>query len=338
MKNIAAWSIILVIGGVFICGSFLIVNIETENNLPKEIEFTIDADSSYTLKFESNRMMLPTHSSKIKSESSPKASELLFHLNPHFLVWLVLALTMLGISFGIFPFVLNKIRIIKYAFLIPYQVVVAFFLVAILVGILFSVLIVLNPYLVSFADWIFHLGILFKNHGVLNFIIIIPTIVGLSSLIGILLIYRASLTLKIDTDNIASFKKKFTKLKEAMKFFLTVSTTLITFAVFTSATLRIAILHEVKVDNFQIIPIEFIYLYGLQFTIVLAIFYLPISYQLKQKGIHFISFNKENNKGSDESFSDLSKFIDESTYENFKVGLSILAPLISSILPDVLHF
>ena len=86
------------------------------------------------------------------------------------------------------------------------------------------------------------------------------------------------------------------------------------------------------------IPLEFVYLYGLQFTIVLAIFYLPIYYQLRSKSLVFIKIYKGRSDLNDKSIKGIEDFMQESVMATLKIGLSILAPLLGGVLPDIINF
>jgi len=148
-------------------------------------------------------------------------------------------------------------------------------------------------------------------------------------------ISKSEESLKLTQD---TFKAKFNLLSHSLKFFLAVATVLITFSVFTTGTLRKAILLEVIVEGVNMIPIEFVYLYGLQFTIVLVIFCLPIYFQLRIKGQDIINSSKNEPEPNEPAIKNMELFMQESVVDTFKVGFAILEPLISSILPDVLNF
>lgn len=89
--------------------------------------------------------------------------------------------------------------------------------------------------------------------------------------------------------------------------------------------------------NREIFPQNFVYLYGLMFTFYLALFYIPIFFRLKFKGrsmMNKIILNEDDDK----KYKYLSKIflMEETALDNLKATLSILAPVLSSLLPNIL--
>ena len=119
-----------------------------------------------------------------------------------------------------------------------------------------------------------------------------------------------------------------------------VDATLIVFSVLTTDTLRRSIMAELTINQFNvkghdIFPQEFVYLYGLLFTIYLALLYLPIYYRLKYKG-ETMTLGLQNDELAAGTPGN-SFLITESALDSLKVTLSILAPVVSSLLPNLLN-
>ncbi|MTI19674.1 hypothetical protein E1176_01440 [Fulvivirga sp. RKSG066] len=238
---------------------------------------------------------------------------------------------MMSISMGISPLLLDRLFYLQSWFKVSKQTLWGIAAIGLGFGVVFLFLLVKNPYLYTYTDWIDYLGILVSKTWVLQVVIAVPTVTGLIALFGMIFISKSIDQLKPDKKH--TFKEQFTLLNNSLRFFLLVSTTLITFAVFTTGALRKAILQEVVAKGIDMIPIEFVYLYGLQFSIVLAIFYLPIYYQLRNHAQTYL-----NSVDDQEAHPSISAFMNESISDSLKVALSILAPLISGFLPDMIHF
>lgn len=334
-KGITRATIICTILGFVL--SFLLIgfNIKTEPALPKS-RIILSEDSTRldtlqffhraTIAYDSNKVAAP-----IINESKISASRFFFHFNPEFLVWVVLITIMMSISLGISPLLLDRLYYLQSWFHVKKSTLWGIVVIGIGFGFIFLVLSLKNPYLYTYTDWIAHLGILIERIWVLKIVIAVPTITGLIALVGMIFISKSIDQLKPDKAH--TFKEQFTLLNNSLRFFLLVSTTLITFAVFTSGALRKAIMQEVVAVGIDMIPIEFVYLYGLQFSIVLAIFYLPIYYQLRNRAQHYLNTVEDK-----EAHPSISAFMNESISDSLKIALSILAPLISGFLPDMIHF
>jgi len=334
-KGITRATIICTILGFLISGSLIGFNIRTEPVLPKaQIILSEDSLQLDTLQFfhrtslayDSNRV-----ASVVENNTEIGASHFFFHFNPEFLVWVVLVTIMMSISLGISPLLLDRLYYLQSWFKVQKSTLWGIVAVGAGFGLVFLLLLVKNPYLYTYTDWIGYLEILVEHTWVLQVVIAVPTITGLIALVGMIFISKSIDQLKPDKAH--TFKEQFTLLNNSLRFFLLVSTTLITFAVFTSGALRKAIMQEVVAKGIDMIPIEFVYLYGLQFSIVLAIFYLPIYYQLRNRAQKYLS-----SVDDDEAHPGISAFMNESISDSLKIALSILAPLISGFLPDMIHF
>ena len=113
---------------------------------------------------------------------------------------------------------------------------------------------------------------------------------------------------------------------------------MISFSVITTSFLRKSLLAAVDAGSFDIFPIEFIFAYGMSFTVMLAIFYLPIYYQLRLKGVELNSKYTAVFTGDKEKLPvDKDFLIKENGISNLKVALSILAPVLTSILGDIVN-
>lgn len=327
--------------GIAISSYFLITNIKPSfKDASKRIAIVgASGQRSVTLLVEHRAKLKYDSIAAAKSDNAPiagclEANKLFFHHNPEFLTWLVLICTMLGISFAVMPLLLDRLFKLHSIFQLQGWFYWLTLTLAVLIGAVFTLLLGGNPYLMSYVDWIEKLDILFQSIWILHMVILIPMLSGLIALVGMLVTSKSVSSVNYENEP-SGFKDNLVFLNRSLKFFLGVATLLITFAVYTSGALRKAILQEVVVKGVDMVPIEFVYLYGLQFTFVLAVFYFPIYYQFKSKTEGYISYLQSTGK----TLADDQKVLltQESLIDGLKIGISILAPLLSGVLPDLLN-
>ena len=199
----------------------------------------------------------------------------------------------------------------------------------------------MNTSLLNAFDVMYRFHILLHNPYTMEVFVNFAIFVALMAVFGQLLVNRAISSLPdsvmnidpIEQENIAG---KFLFLKEKIKFFLLCDTVLIVFSVITTETLKSAIDTEISVNR-VIYPQNFVALYGLLFTFYLALIYIPIFFRLKNKGQSMMGQVILTDEG-DEKTKYLSKIFltQETPLDNLKTALSILAPVLSGLLPNLL--
>jgi hypothetical protein len=217
--------------------------------------------------------------------------------------------------------------------------VVVFLLTILIGGLIYFVQHI--AYLMKPSEILYKFQILLYNPYLINIFVIISVGVALTAIAGQLLINQAisSLPVSIVGLDLAEQNKiadKFGMLRKQLKLFLLIDAVLIVFSVLNTDAFRRAIVAEVSV-SMDILPKNYVYLYGVLFTFFLAIIYMPIYYRLKLKGELML---KEIPKVELEAdCKDLAAIlnIEQTPIESLKVVLSILAPVLTSLVPGMLN-
>jgi len=137
--------------------------------------------------------------------------------------------------------------------------------------------------------------------------------------------------------------ERFDTLNSYTNFCLTSLAIIIVLTVLTTGAIRESILDVISVTGLDIMPKEFVYAYGLFFTVLLAIIYIPVQHYIKFKGCEILEslneLNEENIKNKRALESAKEKFDLKTTPAGtLSASLTVLAPFISSLLPGYLNF
>ncbi|MES2113312.1 MAG: hypothetical protein V4577_31460 [Bacteroidota bacterium] len=263
-----------------------------------------------------------------------------FAYNSVILVWFAIFSVMLGCSLALLPVIISAINNIVREFKLPRRRQLLAFLLAILVGILIFYAQHIN-YLLKPTQVLAKLGIVLGHPDYLYIFIITSISVALIAIAGQLMINQAISTLPntilgLDVAAHNKIAAKFELLRNQLGFFLLIDSVLIVLSVLNTDTYRRAIISEVSV-NMDIVPRNYGYIYGLLFTFLLAVIYMPIYYRLKRKGEMML---KEIPRGElDGGGQDIAAVLNikQTPIESFKVALSILAPVLTSLVPGLLN-
>jgi len=266
----------------------------------------------------------------------------LFNNNPDLLVWLCSVALMVAFASSMAPILLLSVKDIRDNF--KHKYVVDWRLLSLTVGllILIALLSSYNKFLITPIEVIEKFRILINSPGIIRGIVLYTLAIGMIAVYGQLLINKSVNELpetihKLSADEIKTASLKFILLRQKLKFFLVCCAALIVFAIITTQLARSAILKEIKAD-IDIVPISFVYVYGMIFTFFLAVLYLPLYHRLKQKGVAMLNLN-EDEAIEKEKDPVLKRFIiKETPVESFKVTFSILAPIITTLIPNIKFF
>ncbi|ASU35840.1 hypothetical protein [Mucilaginibacter xinganensis] len=287
-----------------------------------------------------NSMKLPAPAKLPKPDVTINYAELYLTYNTPFLIWMVLFSVTVACAMALAPVVLKTIRDIYSMFGQKWTNIGNAMLVVLLLGIFMSVT-NQNHYVLMLFTFLKDSHVLLNHPCVLNLFICIGLLTGLAAMCGQLLINDAIGALPDDvagmeTGKLAVAASNFSLLRGRLKFLLSVDAAIIVLSILTTDALRRAIIQEVQVTGTNkngIFPQEFAYMYGMVFTLYLALLYLPIYYRLRSKG----AFMVRNVPDTDEGKKLSAKFlIAETPLESFKVALSILAPVVSALLPGII--
>lgn len=337
-------SIIAAFAGLISAFPWIFHNFQSSSDLPKSVSIVETNKGKNThlgsLKFESGikKKISDTNAlnnpGKASDSDTLNTNNLLFHYNPYLLIWGLTIVVIIGLASGALPLIVDRIWNIHKVFAIkPWILGLLIVGIAFIGAVMYFSLSIPN-HLSYYTFWTPFADVIFKDHGIMNCVVIVILILALPSLLGIALLFIAGQKFQNGLKNNLNetkenFLEKYKELRNALSFFLIILTILITLTVIATGAFRQALLTAIVVEGLDIAPIEYVYLYGVFFTIFLALFYAPVYLQLL------------NLKEQTESNSELEQFKDDkllqvSNREIFKILISLLAPLLSSILPGFL--
>lgn len=258
-------------------------------------------------------------------------STITYNQNPKLLVWVLLFSMMIATTAGFLPAIFSKVRDIIKTFAIKTNKVILYGVAIVAFGVMVTYVSggsrtgkMLSAFLI-----IDHFTVLVKSTFTLNLLIGFSIACGVLALYGMLMINLAAT--KISHERNEAFVQ-YTLLKESLQFFLTSLSILILYSVIVTAMLQQALETVIHVENMTLFPSEFIYSYGLVFTIFLSIIYIPVHQHLQIRRQRL-----SENLNADELSSDKWKSIleRESIEKSLGAFLSILAPLLGSAFSEV---
>lgn len=299
-----------------------------------------------------------THGSQI---DDPLRTNILFHQNPIFLVWIMLISIMISIAAGSLPIFIMRIWELKDRFTLnAIQLSTAFGYALLCVLFLFFTNTPLPGYY-NPAHIIHDFHILLNNGDVTNHIVwstivlVFPTfiVIFLSCISSDNISFKNFDKWQSNTENsltyeelvkqkkvaIEAIARQFEFLNQSLKGAMQILAIIVVFSVLTSSALRMSIKTVIEIKYYDIFPIEASYVYGMYFSLFLCIMYIPSYIYLKNRFMQFKVFI--NMQQFDEQWSQsvlgIVKF-EGTALDNLKIAITILAPLISSFLPDSLHY
>jgi len=263
-----------------------------------------------------------------------------FAYNSNCLVWIAIFSVLMGCSLALLPVILSSIKDIVLVFELSASRKIMVVFSTMLIGVLIYFMQHIN-YLMKPTEVLDRFNILLKNPYVLDGFIVVAICVALTAIAGQLFINQAIGRLPatvIGLDVIAHniIAEKFNLLRRKLKFFLLIDAALIVLSVVNTDAFRRAIVSEVSI-NMDIVPRDYVYLYGVLFTFLLAIVYMPIYARLKNKGELMLKEIPQNLLNADGHKIASVLNIKETPIESLKVVLSILAPVLTSLVPGLLN-
>lgn len=293
--------------------------------------------------------------------NDPLRTKMLFHQNPIFLVWVMLVSIMMAIAAGSFPALIIQIWRLKNRFKLSLNQVLTGIIYGIIVV---SLLAINNSELKGYykpPDILNDFHILLNNGKILNYLVgytimfVFPTfiIIFLSGISSDNISFEnldkgQTISKNAPSINELAEQKKaaiegvarqFEFLNQSLKGAMQILAIIVVFSVLTSSALRISIKSVLEIKYYDIFPIEASYVYGMYFSLFLCIIYIPSYLYLNYRFIKFREYIQMQQFDEQWSQSVLGTVKFEGTaLDNLKLAITILAPLISSFLPDSLHF
>lgn len=284
---------------------------------------------------------------KTFAAGSPKETPLLFHQVPIFLVWFMLICIMITIAAGSFPVFTSQILELKRVFNLSRRQIGG--------GILYALLLTLflisstgggtlNGYnspdkIINYFKILLQNGNLLKQIEIATILLLVP---------GFTLVFLIALSsdniLSNRTNDFKSIKyavKKIIYLSKALESVLQLLAIIVVFSVLTSSTLGQSIRETIKIEGYDIFPKETSLVYGAYFSLFLCIIYVPVYYYIKLnynelKDVAAVIEDESLEKGTYQQIFGEVKF-KNTPLENLKLAFTVLAPLITSFLPQVLN-
>jgi hypothetical protein len=285
-----------------------------------------------------------TTSGSVKPVNIEK-KDILFNQNPSFLVWTTLVLVMMTIVAGVFPAFVWECKGLYRTFqLNEKNVRMIIFQTIILCLFLFVLPATLNFYKPVSIIRDFH--ILLSNHYIIHLFVLLPLLLLVPVFSAIFMIGPSADKINYaggDKESIESASLKFNRLNRILQNSLQILAVIVVITVLLSSALRQSIKAALSTAGFDLFPKEIVYVYGLYFSLFLALIYLPAAVYLRYKTTGFKTALLSDKKLNTETNKDwmlavtMNLGLDKSAIDNLKVVLTVLSPLITSFLPEQLH-
>lgn len=258
-------------------------------------------------------------------------SQLTFNQNPKLLIWMLLFSSMVAAALGLLAPAIGEIRKVilvfkprKRSYFFNGSIIVVLLLLTGFFGVGNK-----TEAMVTVVTIIEKFEILLSDTTVFAGLIRVTSFCGCTALFGMLVV--TSSVRQLDASETTAMSQ-FKILNLALRFFLTAISVLILCAVVTTSLMQQAIEAVIGFKNYVLFPVDFVYSYGMIFTILLAIVYIPIHFHLQTKG-NEIEEALEKAGQSPEKVKSLGK---ESSLKNLQVLFSILAPALGGIFSEIL--
>lgn len=276
---------------------------------------------------------------------------LFFNLHPRFALWLTSFSILICFSFAFVPVVISIIHNLKIQFGITTKAMFGFsifaFFFVIIAGI-FSLGMELQLFsgeelLLSYGTAMEAFGLLLQNPA--RTLIILILLAGLSSMFAICGVLCVAYGLnklhsmeKSGKESFNDFYKKFKFAGDMLNRLLLVLAITISGTVITSSFLSESIMESLPKSLHYLFPVEFVYLYGLTYTIFLVIAYAPIYFQLRNIGYESLENPNLLEIENEEVKSALTNTLKLKTgsINTLQIILSLAAPALTGILSQFL--
>ena len=284
----------------------------------------------------------------VAAEVPADEKDFFFNENPQFMMWMMLISVLMSVALGLIAPVFRRIGYICSHHKLTnrtrnrHYMLGALFFVFAMVPFLFS------PYSTTPPEIMDAQEVLLRYPRLVTLsTMLISAVVPAMCISGMLLINYCMNT-RFKKEHIRSITsiennlvREFISLRSLLDFFLVVIGVFVAASVFTSGTLRQAVVAtEINVD-FSVFPIEFVYFFGGYFTFLIATVYIPVYSRVQRvgKGIS-AQLNPMNGelsawvKQQDELETSLQ--VKQSPIKRIQIALSILAPASGALLSQIL--
>lgn len=276
----------------------------------------------------------------------PVIREVIHHENPMFLVWTMLISIMISLAAGVCPYLIAQLIDIRQRFKLSTSQT--------WIPVMYAFLIIVYLFLVNWATVGYYrpqqilddFKILLHPGGILDGFVAATVLLICPAFVIIFMNVFATnniISKKHDKESILNAADNLEHLNRSLRSMLQLLAIIVVFSVLTSSALREAIKATLKIEGYDIFPSTVSYMYGLYFSLFLFMMYIPAYLYLKyQSGRLKIiaAFVKTENKITDDKWVETQLEplkVDGTVIDHIKLALTLLAPLISSFLPESLH-
>lgn len=257
--------------------------------------------------------------------------------NPSLAVWIMTIAIMVGTACGLIVPLFYRIIVLTNSLNPSWKVWISAFFVTIAIGLFMWLSGRENQNLMSAFSIIETFHVLLYSVGGLKTLINGTMGVGLIAVFGIIFInFCIPLLHKMYGRDIDKILDSFRLLNDSLRFFLLAIAVLILYSLITTALMQRSINTVMVIRGFALFPTEFIYSYGLMFTVFLAAIYLPVHYHLKMEGKRIAAWMvaSHDQNGIEEKIEQLE--MKEPWLKTLQIFLTILSPIIGSLITDLL--
>lgn len=284
---------------------------------------------------------------KLKNPHYPESywerEALLFHQNPTFLVWILLISVMVAIAAGSFPLFTALIIELRQLFGLSREQVIFGVVYALLIGIALFFTNLSLPGYYRPEKMLDDLHILLRDGDLLKRIVLITVLLVLPAMALVFMVGVASDNIvpeHPDEKNIEFALRKLRRLNDYLQKALQLLAIIVVFSVLTSSALGVSIKSTVDIAGYDVYPKEISYVYGLYFTIFLCLIYIPVYYYLRHRYNQLREQAMVIDVDASHPEQDVYKHLfgdikgESSALNNIKLALTLLAPFISSFIPQ----
>ena len=327
--NISSYVFVLILGMLgFGATSLILINKSKESITIDAKVYVLDsASATYdVLRIKSNELGFKRNSldslkvaPEIVKDQSITYSQLIFNLNPNYLIWIMLI--SIGIAVGLASIPISSFLLMDISSKdTRKQVVISF--IASLVS-LFMVFVMAQfagkEKLLIIPRTIDLTGIMFDRPevvlGVVTGLIMLPNIVCVAG--NFYIFSRIKKVANVDEQ--IKLHRRFTQ-------FLTITSILLVFGVLTPSYLRLTVLGFFPEGYDYLFPKQFVFAYSMVFTFALIILFLPVELAFRFR------FNELRESSTMKQKSQIDSVLSQTSV--FKMGLSLLAPVIANMFLD----
>jgi len=271
------------------------------------------------------------------------SSGFVYHQNPTLLVWTMFISIMISIAAGSVPIFIGLIIELKDKFNLSKSQLRKGVGYALILGL---ILVLSNYSLPGYykpEKIIDDFNILLQNGGILTWIVGVTVFLMMPAFALVFMIGLSSNNIVLATNdlkNIENAVRKLRMLHESLRKAVQILSVIVVFSVLTSSMLGQAIKSTIQIKGFDLYPNQVSYVYGMYFTLFLCILYVPVYYYIRYHYSSLKELAMELDLDHEHAENDIYKQLfgdtqfESSPLNNFKLALTLMAPIISGILPE----